>query len=195
MTLKYVIFTFENAPDERKTNVQKLKNELNAEIFVGGKNTIKNLIDLCNAYKNDDIIMIEDDIELCNNFIEITNNIINENNNKIINFHYNNVANNIVDEKTISNKNITIHELDGINYIWNQCVYIPSKYLKTILRKFNDFIRHYNYYVKTNQHDIMISEAIKNDTFLCVKPSLVKSLDYDSTIHEGIRRTIDFIDN
>lgn len=191
--MKIVIFTFENAPQDRQDNVDVLKDELNAEVFSGGDSTCENLINMCKKYKNQNVLLIEDDVQICRDFLDYVNDVIQNEPNKIINFHYNR---NVSDDRyydTIGD--LDLFELNGIEYGFNQCVYLPKKYIQKILRNTDMFIR-YHAYVEANAHATVMSRIFEHDKFLVVKPSLVKHLSFESSINEGqSEETIDFIDD
>lgn len=189
--MKTVIFTFADAPDERTQNTRKLKDQLNAEIFNGGTDTVKNLADLCRAYE-DDLLVLEDDVEPCNNFKTFTDTIIQKYPETVINFHFNTFPKgNLKETLGIEGKDLKIYEVQGSKYIWNQCFYLPSKIRKLIADGERNFRGTYPYYIRTKQQDVFIAYCIRDLTFMAVYPSLVNHLDFGSTIrHSGSRETI-----
>ena len=199
--MKIVIFTFKDAPEERQKNVKSLKTKLNKAIhdsgtdievctFVGGGKTSENLISLCSLYKAEDILMLEDDIELSEQFLENIRKVIEKNPDKIINFHYN------FDTKApelYSDGNLKVFEERGSNYAFNQCVYLPSKILQKILDS-KQLFKAYYAYAKENRHAYIMARIFEKDTFLVVRPSLVRHMEFKSTISESVIKTKDFID-
>ena len=189
--MKTVIFTFDGAPEERVQNVSKLKEQLNAEIFNGGTDTVKNLTDLCKAYE-DDLLIFEDDVELCKNFSELSQAVIQKYPEAVINFHFNTFPKGkLKDILTVSKKDLKIYEVSGSAYIWNQCFYLPNKIRKMIIESERNFRGTYPYYVRTKQQDVFIAYCIRDLGFLAVYPSLVNHLDLSSTIRDAkSRKTI-----
>ena len=189
--MKTVIFTFDGAPEERVQNVSNLKEQLNAEIFNGGTDTVKNLTDLCKAYE-DDLLIFEDDVELCKNFSELSQAVIQKYPETVINFHFNTFPKGkLKDILTVSKKDLKIYEVSGSAYIWNQCFYLPNKIRKMIIESERNFRGTYPYYVRTKQQDVFIAYCIRDLGFLAVYPSLVNHLDLSSTIRDAkSRKTI-----
>lgn len=189
--MKTVIFTFDGAPEERVQNVSKLKEQLNAEIFNGGTDTVKNLTDLCKVYE-DDLLIFEDDVELCKNFSELSQAVIQKYPEMVINFHFNTFPKGkLKDILTVSKKDLKIYEISGSAYIWNQCFYLPNKIRKMIIESERNFRGSYPYYVRTKQQDVFIAYCIRDLGFLAVYPSLVNHLDLSSTIRDAkSRKTI-----
>lgn len=189
--MKTVIFTFADAPDERAQNARKLKDQLNAEIFNGGTDTVKNLADLCRTYE-DDLLILEDDVEPCSDFKVYTDTIIQKYPETVINFHFNTFPKGDIKETVIiEGKDFKIYEVPGSKYIWNQCFYLPSNVRKLIIDSEKDFRKTYPYYVRTKQQDVYVAHSIRDLTFMAVYPSLVNHLDFGSTIrHSGSRETI-----
>lgn len=201
--MKIVIFTFKGAPEERQKNVESLKSKLNKVIqdsgidldigvctFVGGNKTSENLISLCSLYKEEDILMLEDDIELSEHFLENIRKVIEKNPDKIINFHY------IFKTKgpeLYSEDGLRVYEERGSNYASNPCVYLPSKILQKILDS-KQLFKTYYAYTKENRHAYIMARIFEKDTFLVVRPSLVKHKEFKSTISESVIKTKDFID-
>lgn len=201
--MKIVIFTFKGAPEERQKNVESLKTKLNKVIldsgtdievctFVGGSKTSENLISLCSLYKEEDILMLEDDIELSEHFLENIRKVIEKNPDRIINFHY------IFKTKgpeLYSDGNLKIFEERGSNYASNLCVYLPSKILQKILDS-KQLFKAYYAYAKENRHAYIMARIFEKDngTFLVVRPSLVRHMEFKSTISESVIKTKDFID-
>lgn len=199
--MKIVIFTFKGAPEERQKNVESLKSKLNKAIldsgidlevctFVGGTKTSENLISLCSLYKEEDILMLEDDIELSEHFLENIRKVIEKNPNRIINFHYNFKTKG---PELYSEDCLRVFEEKGSNYAFNQCVYLPSKILQKILDS-KQLFKAYYAYTKENRHDYIMARIFEKDTFLVVRPSLVKHKEFKSTIGEYVIKTKDFID-
>lgn len=183
--MKTVIFTFADAPDERAQNARKLKEQLNAEIFNGGTDTVKNLADLCRAYE-DDLLVLEDDVELCNNFKVYTDTIIQKYPETVVNFHFNTFPRGDIKETVnIEGKDFKIYEVPGSKYIWNQCFYLPGKIRKLIADSESSFRKMYPYYVRTKQQDVYIAYSIRDLNFLAVYPSLVNHMDFGSTIRNS----------
>lgn len=199
--MKIVIFTFKDAPKERQKNVKSLKTKLNKAIqdsgidievctFVGGNKTSENLISLCSLYKDEDILMLEDDIELSEYFLENVRKVIEQYPNKIINFHYNFDTRG---PELYSEDNLRVFEERGSNYAFNQCVYLPSKILQKILDS-KQLFKAYYAYAKENRHAYIMARIFEKDTFLVVRPSLVRHKEFKSTISESVIKTKDFID-
>ena len=194
--MKIVIFTFKGAPEERQKNVESLKAILNSGIgtevctFVGGNKTSENLISLCSLYKDEDILMLEDDIELSEHFLENVRKVIEKNPDKIINFHYNFKTKG---PELYSEDDLRVFEERGSNYAFNQCVYLPSKILQKILDS-KQLFKAYYAYAKENRHAYIMARIFEKDTFLVVKPSLVRHKEFKSTISESVIKTKDFID-
>lgn len=201
--MKIVIFTFKGAPEERQKNVESLKSKLNKAIldsgidldigvctFVGSNKTSENLISLCSLYKEEDILMLEDDIELSEHFLENIRKVIEKNPDKIINFHYNFKTKG---PELYSEDSLRVYEERGSNYAFNQCVYLPSKILQKILDSKLLFKAYYAY-AKENRHAYIMARIFEKDTFLVVRPSLVRHKDFKSTISESVIKTKDFID-
>ena len=197
--MKIVIFTFKDAPKERQKNVKSLKTKLNKAIqdsgidlevctFVGGNKTSENLISLCSLYKDEDILMLEDDIEL--SFLENVRKVIEKNPDKIINFHYNFKTKG---PELYSEDSLRVYEERGSNYACNPCVYLPSKILQKILDS-KQLFKAYYAYAKENRHAYIMARIFEKDTFLVVRPSLVKHKEFKSTISESVIKTKDFID-
>ena len=69
--MNIVIMSYNNAPEERVTNREAIKEALggNAFIYVGTSDTCNNFIDILTKYGNDDLLLIEDDVRLCNSFL------------------------------------------------------------------------------------------------------------------------------
>ena len=201
--MKIVIFTFKDAPKERQKNVKSLKTKLNKAIqdsgidldievctFVGSNKTSENLISLCSLYKEEDILMLEDDIELSEHFLENVRKVIEQYPDRIINFHYN------FDTKgpeLYSEDGLRVYEERGSNYAFNQCVYLPSKILQKILDS-KQLFKAYYAYAKENRHAYIMARIFEKDTFLVVRPSLVRHMEFKSTISESVIKTKDFID-
>lgn len=199
--MKIVIFTFKGAPEERQKNIESLKTKLNKAIldsgidlevctFVGSNKTSENLISLCSLYKEEDILMLEDDIELSEHFLENIRKVIEKNPNRIINFHYNFKTKG---PELYSDGNLKIFEERGSDYAFNQCVYLPSKILQKILDS-KQLFKAYYAYAKENRHAYIMARIFEKDTFLVVRPSLVKHKEFKSTIGEYVIKTKDFID-
>lgn len=199
--MKIVIFTFKGAPEERQKNIESLKTKLNKAIldsgidlevctFVGSNKTSENLISLCSLYKDEDILMLEDDIELSEHFLENVRKVIEKNPNRIINFHYNFKTKG---PELYSEDGLKVYEEKGSNYAFNQCVYLPSKILQKILDS-KQLFKTYYAYTKENRHDYIMARIFEKDTFLVVRPSLVKHKEFKSTIGEYVIKTKDFID-
>ena len=199
--MKIVIFTFKDAPKERQKNVKSLKTKLNKAIqdsgidlevctFVGGNKTSENLISLCSLYKDEDILMLEDDIELSEHFLENIRKVIEQYPNRIINFHYNF---DIRGPELYSDDSLKVFEERGSSYAFNQCVYLPSKILQKILDS-KQLFKAYYAYAKENRHAYIMARIFEKDTFLVVRPSLVKHKEFKSTISESVIKTKDFID-
>lgn len=199
--MKIVIFTFKDAPKERQKNVKSLKTKLNKAIqdsgtdievctFVGSNKTSENLISLCSLYKDEDILMLEDDIALSRNFLENIRKVIEKNPDRIINFHYNFDTQG---QELYSDGNLKIFEERGSSYAFNQCVYLPSKILQKILDS-KQLFKTYYAYAKENRHAYIMARIFEKDTFLVVRPSLVKHKEFKSTISESVIKTKDFID-
>lgn len=199
--MKIVIFTFKDAPKERQKNVKSLKSKLNKAIqdsgidlevctFVGGNKTSENLISLCSLYKDEDILMIEDDIELSEHFLENVRKVIEKNPDRIINFHYNFKTKG---PELYSEDDLRVFEERGSNYAFNQCVYLPSKILQKILDS-KQLFKAYYAYAKENRHAYIMARIFEKDTFLVVRPSLVRHMEFKSTISESVIKTKDFID-
>lgn len=199
--MKIVIFTFKDAPKERQKNVKSLKTKLNKAIqdsgidievctFVGSNKTSENLISLCSLYKDEDILMLEDDIELSRNFLENIRKVIEKNPDRIINFHYNFDTQG---QELYSDGNLKIFEERGSSYAFNQCVYLPSKILQKILDS-KQLFKAYYAYAKENRHAYIMARIFEKDTFLVVRPSLVRHMEFKSTISESVIKTKDFID-
>lgn len=201
--MKIVIFTFKGAPEERQKNIESLKTKLNKAIldsgtdievctFVGGNKTSENLISLCSLYKEEDILMLEDDIELSVHFLENVRKVIEKNPDKIINFHYNFKTKG---PELYSEDSLRVYEERGSNYAFNQCVYLPSKILQKILDS-KQLFKAYYAYTKENRHDYIMARIFEKDngTFLVVRPSLVRHMEFKSTIGEYVIKTKDFID-
>lgn len=196
--MKIVIFTFKGAPEERQKNVESLKTILAPGIgtdievctFVGGNKTSENLISLCSLYKDEDILMLEDDIELSEHFLENVRKVIEKNPDKIINFHYNFKTKG---PELYSEDDLRVFEEKGSNYAFNQCVYLPSKILQKILDS-KQLFKAYYAYAKENRHAYIMARIFEKDTFLVVRPSLVRHKEFKSTISESVIKTKDFID-
>lgn len=198
--MKIVIFTFKGAPEERQKNVESLKAILDSGIgtdtevctFVGSNKTSENLISLCSLYKDEDILMLEDDIELSEHFLENVRKVIEKNPDKIINFHYNFKTKG---PELYSEDSLRIYEERGSNYAFNQCVYLPSKILQKILDS-KQLFKAYYAYAKENRHAYIMARIFEKDngTFLVVRPSLVRHMEFKSTISESVIKTKDFID-
>lgn len=199
--MKIVIFTFKGAPEERQKNVESLKSKLNKAIldsgidlevctFVGSNKTSENLISLCSLYKEEDILMLEDDIELSEHFLENIRKVAEKNPDKIINFHYNFKTKG---PELYSEDSLRVYEERGSNYAFNQCVYLPSKILQKILDS-KQLFKAYYAYAKENRHAYIMARIFEKDTFLVVRPSLVRHMEFKSTISESVIKTKDFID-
>lgn len=199
--MKIVIFTFKGAPEERQKNVESLKSKLNKAIldsgidlevctFVGSNKTSENLISLCSLYKDEDILMLEDDIELSEHFLENIRKVIEKNPDRIINFHYNFKTKG---PELYSEDSLRVFEERGSNYAFNQCVYLPSKILQKILDS-KQLFKAYYAYAKENRHAYIMARIFEKDTFLVVIPSLVRHMEFKSTISESVIKTKDFID-
>lgn len=199
--MKIVIFTFKGAPEERQKNVESLNSKLNKAIldsgidlevctFVGSNKTSENLISLCSLYKDEDILMLEDDIELSEHFLENIRKVIEKNPDKIINFHYNFKTKG---PELYSEDSLRVYEERGSNYAFNQCVYLPSKILQKILDS-KQLFKAYYAYAKENRHAYIMARIFEKDTFLVVRPSLVRHMEFKSTISEYVIKTKDFID-
>lgn len=199
--MKIVIFTFKDAPKERQKNVKSLKTKLNKAIqdsgidievctFVGSNKTSENLISLCSLYKDEDILMLEDDIELSEHFLENIRKVVEKNPDRIINFHYNFDTRG---PELYSDGNLKVFEERGSNYAFNQCVYLPSKILQKILDS-KQLFKAYYAYAKENRHAYIMARIFEKDTFLVVRPSLVRHMEFKSTISESVIKTKDFID-
>lgn len=170
--MKTYILTFKGVAKERYDNALKNAKELNAEVFIGGTDSIKNLTDICKLAldSEQDLLLLEDDVKLCSNIQTKINEYINIYKDTIINFFYN-------------NKSSKTERLLLRNFMWSQCVYIPLKYLKIIIDKESWFRELYPYYIRTKQHDIFIGYCLMNKGyFISVKPCLVQHLNFVSSI-------------
>lgn len=179
--MKTVIFTYDKAPPGRIQNAKTLKEQLNAEVFIGGSDTVKNLVDLCKQF-NDSLLILEDDVELCNNFNELTSLVISKYNDSVINFHYNCLPKS---SNVETFNGLKLIRTDGSNYIWNQCFFLPNSVRKLIVENEEEFRRSYPYYVRTKQQDVYIAYCIRDSEFIAVYPSLVRHLDFGSTIRDS----------
>lgn len=183
--MKTVIFTYEGAPEERVKNTQKLKEQLNADVFTGSTDTIKNLVDLCRRY-NDSLLILEDDVELCEGFKDFTDSILEKYVGNVVNFHFNTFPRGDLKESlTINDKQFKLYEVPGSKYIWNQCFFLPNNARKLIVDNEKGFRRSYPYYVRTKQQDVYIAYCIRDSEFIAVYPSLVRHLDFGSTIRDS----------
>ena len=125
---------------------------------------------------------MEDDVELCNNFKELTTSVISKYNDIVVNFHYNCLPKSTDVEKF---NGLKLIRTDGSNYIWNQCFYLPNAVRKLIIENEKEFRRSYPYYVRTKQQDVYIAYCIRDSEFIAVYPSLVRHLDFGSTIRDS----------
>lgn len=187
--MKTVIFTFEGASESRQENAKKLSEQLGAEIYIGGTDTIKNTTDICKKY-NDDLLILEDDVSLCENFKELVKTVIDNYSDRVINFHYNCFPDKRSKIETL--KGLNLYKISGMNYIWNQCFYVPTKIREKIIDSEKGFRRTYPFYVRTKQQDVFIANCIRETSFIAVYPSLVTHLDFGSSIREGKSQTTIF---
>ena len=176
--MKTVIFSYDKAPPERVQTREKLAKELNAEIFIGGSDTVKNTFELLSQFE-DDLLILEDDVSLCSDFKRLAQSVIAKFPEKVINFHFNTLPK---AKQSDEINGLKIYETDGYEYIWNQCFYVPNDIRKLIISKYSEFCRKYPYYVRTKQQDVFIAECIRDLTFMAVYPSPVTHLDFNSTI-------------
>lgn len=176
--MKTVIFSYDKAPPERVQTRENLAKELNAEIFIGGSDTVKNTFELLSQFE-DDLLILEDDVSLCPDFKRLAQSVIEKYRDKVVNFHFNTLPK---AKQSDEINGLKIYETDGYEYIWNQCFYVPNDIRKLIISKYSEFCRKYPYYVRTKQQDVFIAECIRDLTFIAVYPSLVTHLDFNSTI-------------
>lgn len=184
--MNIVIHTFEQAPQERKDNVEVLKTALsnNVYVYTGGTNACINWINILKVYKNDSLLLLEDDIRLCNDFLTNVNNAINQYPNYVLNFHYN-------------EGNTVTKPVNTLRYTWNQCVYFPKEIVSKLIEPSEDFLKHYTYYVNKNDYAMQIRHALHKagiKQFYAIEPKLVKSLNFVSTISNHTIATRNFID-
>lgn len=185
--MNIVIHTFDEAPQERKDNVQVLKTALsgNAHIYVGGTSACTNWVNILETYKNDSLLLLEDDVRLCNDFLTKVEDTITAYPGLVLNFHFN------------ENQGKT-SKIPSKRYAWNQCVYFPKEVVANLIEPSKDFIKHYSYFVKKNDYAIQIRHALlksNNKEFMTIEPKLVKSLGFSSTIGDYKVVTRNFIDD
>ena len=123
-------------------------------------------------------------------FLENVRKVIQKNPDKIINFHYNFKTKG---PELYSEDSLRVYEERGSNYACNPCVYLPSKILQKILDS-KQLFKAYYAYAKENRHAYIMARIFEKDTFLVVRPSLVKHKEFKSTISESVIKTKDFID-
>lgn len=180
--MKTVIFSYKGAPLERVQVAEKLSEELGAEIFAGGTDTIRNLVDICDAFA-DDLLILEDDVALCENFREYSETIISKYPDAVINFHFNTFPKgDVVETVHFGDVSLKVFRARGSSYIWNQCFYIPNKMRADVIAAEEQFRLVYPYYVRTQQQDVFMAFVLRDTEFLAVYPSLVTHLDFMSTI-------------
>ena len=77
--MKTYILTYKGVAKERYDNALKNAKELNAEVFIGGTDSIKNLTDICKLAldSEQDLLLLEDDVKLCSNIQAKINEYIN----------------------------------------------------------------------------------------------------------------------
>ena len=75
--------TFENAPEERAQNAQALAEQIDAEVYEGGKNLWDNLVAICEQVpEGEGVIIAEDDVKISSKFNPVEGD-------EIINYFYN----------------------------------------------------------------------------------------------------------
>ena len=186
--MNIVIMSYDNAPEERITNREAIKEALggNAFIYVGTSDTCNNFIDILTKYGNDDLLLIEDDVRLCNSFLYEVMDAIEEYEDEVINFHYN-----IHDSGSTSEVLIN-------KYQFNQCVFFPKHVAKKMKTHCKQFYKLYPYYVRKKAYELEIRYALnqlKLETFVAYEPELVKCLGFESMIGTPPITTHNFIDD
>jgi hypothetical protein len=186
--MNIVIMSYDNAPEERVTNREAIKEALggNAFIYVGTSDTCNNFIDILTKYGNDDLLLIEDDVRLCNGFLYEVMDAIDEYEDEVINFHYN-----IHDSGSTS-------EVPVNKYQFNQCVFFPKKVAKKMKTHCKQFYKLYPYYVHKKAYEMEIRYALNQlriEYFIAYEPELVKCLGFESMIGTPPITTHNFIDD
>ena len=81
--MKKFIMTFENAPEERAENAQALAEQIDAEVYEGGKNLWDNLVAICEQVpEGEGVVIAEDDVKISSKFNPVEGD-------EIINYFYN----------------------------------------------------------------------------------------------------------
>lgn len=188
--MKVVIFTFSEAPQERKDNVELLKSQLEkmksfeVEVFSGGTSTPENLRTLCELYQGQDILIIEDDVKLSDTFEEDVTGFIQGYKNgdvkasdKIINFFLK-----IHLKRHTTYKGYNVNEVPGIRWGFNPCFYLPAYAVDLILNSLERVCETYPIHVKANDHASLMARCFKRETFLVPELDAVTHLGFRSTI-------------
>lgn len=188
--MKVVIFTYDEAPKERKDNVKLLKSQLEkmksfeVEVFSGGTSTPENLRAMCELYQDQDIIMIEDDIKLSDTFEEDVTDFIQGYKNgsvkasdKIINFFWKTYP-----KRHTTYKGYNVYEVLGSRWSYNQCCYLPAYAVNLILSSYEKVCKTYPIHVKANHHASLMAMCFKRETFLVPELDVVTHLGFKSTI-------------
>lgn len=182
-----VIFSYENASNERVANREALATQLpDAEIYIGGENTCQNFVNILKACKGDELLLIEDDVRLCNHFSEELDEALFEYGNDVINFHYNFPFSTETKEYPVS------------KYAYNQCVYIPSRVVSRLIAPCEAFIKRYPYFVQKKDYSTQIKFGLIKSgeiSFVAHEPKLVKHLGFASAIGNHPVVTRNFIDD
>ena len=163
------IMTFDKAPKKRRENAEKLAFLLKAQIYVGGTDTLDNFIGICKSVGKDDLLYLEDDIQICSNFLTRINKAIKAFPDKMISFFSCNL------------KDCKVREVPYTWHRFSQCLYIPNKVVKQLLKVAPQF-RERKY--KDNDWERVFCEL--KGTYIRYFPHLVQQYEWESTIFDII---------
>lgn len=166
--MNIVVMTYNNAPQERKDNVEAIKKALDCSVFIGGTNYTDNIVQMLSE-ASDDVLMLEDDITLCSGFKDKLEEALSTlDTSKIITFfHLNSYK---------EPKELPIHIFSEM-----QCMYIPKELISTIIEGLDNFKNNFVEY-KHNDAQVLIKSNSKLGSFISYSPCLVQQNKFKSTI-------------
>lgn len=171
-----IILTVDNAPQERLDNATNLASIIEGEVYIANHLicSVRGFTDVCRKAieLNDDLLVIEDDVELCTDFLSKVEKAIGKYPNELINFY------NMTTSKVVK-KNL------GVQFLWNQCLYIPVDICKLIVEISEPFLKQYPVH-RMNQ-DVLIKHCLNIEGLSYVQhyPSLVQHKPWISTIDKN----------
>jgi len=123
--------------------------------------------------ENDDCLNLEDDIVLCDNFLEKVNEVIAQYPDKIISFF------------TLKKRPMGINIERGKTFCMNQCVYIPKKRNKALLKYQPVWMKSKRGIENPTGYDYLMGDLMDllNETYVLYQPSLVQHMEMKSRIN------------